>query len=109
MHYNSGKEHVNTIMAVWKTRIVPKYHQGQAEHGGKLWRKPVLDAITDEIADLMVYWDVQLEQFEEVGLALSGALQNLDQDHGAYPFVKEAINLLSYGNREGEMEEDLDG
>ena len=106
MHYEHGEEHVTKILRAWKNRVVPKYRAGQAEHGGKLWRKPVASAITEEIIDLLVYWDVQVDQFFDLHLELVAALQNLSPLHPAYPFVEGALNILATGNREGDMEED---
>ncbi len=43
-------------------RIDAKYRAGQRQHGGRLWEKPVLEELLDEIADLAVYAETLREK-----------------------------------------------
>lgn len=107
--YKDGWAHCNMILSKWRGRIMPKYNAGQVEHGGRLWRKPMTDAITDEITDLMVYWDTHLEQHDDVKDQLQYALGALPYDHIAFPYVRRALNIILYGNEDGNMEVEVNG
>jgi len=107
--YKDGWAHCNMILSKWRGRIMPKYNAGQVEHGGRLWRKPMTDAITDEITDLMVYWDTHLEQHDDVKRELIAAFDCLNPGSRAYPHVRRALNIILYGNEDGQMEVEVNG
>ena len=107
--YKSSVYHINMICARWRGRIKPKYVAGQQEHGGRLWRKPAMDFITEEIADLAVYWDVAMEQQADLKVEVGLALGYCDPKSPAYKHILRAANILSFGNAEGEVEEEKNG
>lgn len=107
--YKDGWAHCNMILSKWRGRIMPKYNAGQVEHGGMLWRKPMGGPITDEITDLMVYWDVHLEQLADLKNHLVIALDHLYPGDVGHTHVRGALNILLYGNEDGMIEEEKNG
>lgn len=75
-----------------------KYIDGQIEHGGDLFRKPVLREALAEVTDLFSYLHV-LEHQHAAALALLD--QALDCAN-LPPEIRAARNLLRHGNVEGE-------
>ena len=56
--------HCNSIAEITATSVRMKYEDGQKEHGGDLWKKPLRREIEFELLDLICYWqtmDTQLE------------------------------------------------
>lgn len=50
-----------------------KYRAGQREHGGNLWKKPMVGRIIEESLDLVVYSLTLEQQLEEVrGVCCAG-------------------------------------
>lgn len=95
----TANDHIRDIQTEIARSISEKYEYGQTEHGGRLWRKPVLPDIKDEITDLVIYFDTHMQQFEEAMDILEGWLANNEDD-----MIEKAFNILNTGNPEGVME-----
>ena len=98
-------------IAEWFSRLgFHKYMAGQAEHGGRLWRKPVWKLIRDEIIDLPIYFQVLEEQQEALLVELEEAkkyAKKYGENIGCNLHIERAINIVEYGNPEGISEEEL--
>lgn len=80
-------------------RISSKFVAGQAEHGGNLFRKPVVEEAIHEAVDLFTYLFV-LERQQQQALSL---LDDWLSFHDCPPReIAEARNILATGNAEGE-------
>lgn len=106
----SPDDHLKQVLAWLGCRIGPKYRTGQAEHGGRLWRKAVHDHLGEEVLDLVVYYHVLTLQRARTGellgaarAALRLALQDGDwrHVHEALDAVAKADNLHHAGNVDG--------
>ena len=56
--------HAEAIAEITSSAVKRKYADGQKEHGGNLWEKPMRREIEFELLDLISYWqtlDTQLE------------------------------------------------
>lgn len=49
------QRHIEGIILRFAERAYAKYARGQREHGGDLWRRPVVQEILDESVDLIIY------------------------------------------------------
>lgn len=66
--------HLELIKAKVEGDLDKRYRAGNAEHGGALWKKPVLGEAIAEATDLIVYLHTLRQQIEIVGaLASIGA------------------------------------
>jgi len=83
-----------------------KYTAGQREHGGELWRKPVLEHLVEEAVDQSIYLVVLVDQVREATARLYQFLAD-PSDPGASLLVQEAYNILQHGNPEGESSPEL--
>lgn len=105
-------QHINQILtrAAWDAK--EKYKAGQEEHGGKLWRKPIMEYIGDEIIDMVIYWYTFREQWNEIRDELSWLEMNLFDSEEVPKWVQERVtqilNLVYHGNMEGIQEEERD-
>lgn len=97
----NGEEHLARVLARVSDRISPKYRAGQAEHGGKLWRKPALRHMLEEVDDLIVYAEVVERQNRDLVQLLGTAISER-----SFGLVAQAYNLLTIGNVDGEAEEE---
>ena len=84
--------HCNSIAEITATSVRMKYEDGQKEHGGDLWTKPLRREIEFEILDLISYWqtlDTQLEVIRKMLVAY--------RDGEAFPPAEldDAIRLLT--------------
>lgn len=79
-------------------QIRVKFIAGQIEHGGDLYRKPVLHEAIAEAVDMFTYLHVLATQ---AGHALR-LLDNYADRCSLPPEVAAARNLLRFGNVEGE-------
>jgi len=111
--YNA-KKHESEIIDWFATTLSRKYRAGQEEHGGRLWRKPMLQHMIDEVTDLVVYLSTHRSQYLRVVGLLYCALEDMDNAESAgvdvipgRDAVQAAFNLLAEGNEEGEEEEEL--
>jgi len=101
-------------LAGWFTGLMSsKYRAGQEEHGGRLWRKPMVNHMIEEIVDLAVYMGTHRVQMLKVKGLLFEALENMMRAEaaGVMPIpgrdaVQQAFNLMIEGNVEGEEEEE---
>ena len=99
-------------LAGWFTGLMSKkYRAGQKEHGGCLWRKPMVNHMIEEIIDLSVYMGTHRVQMLQVGALLYEALEDMGKLSGytvpGRDAVQKAFNILVVGNEEGEEEEEL--
>lgn len=62
----SHEAHLELIKAKVEVDLDRRYRAGQAQHGGKLWSKPVLCEALAEATDLMVYLHTLQQQIEVV-------------------------------------------
>jgi hypothetical protein len=109
------EDHMNRISAWFTLFMQAKYEAGQKEHGGKLWRKNVVHAMKDEVIDMVVYFEVLEGQYRKAVQELEHAMEIIgeferddftDRTEEIHDAVKFAYNVLVYGNRDGELEED---
>ena len=111
MTYPSPESHRDAAIARFAERSSKKYDAGQAEHGGRFWRKPVLRYMQDEIVDLVFYYDVLAEQHEVALKYLELARNEFSSGEpiGVFDYICCAENVLRYGNPEGEIETEFNG
>jgi RecJ-like exonuclease len=102
----SWENHAADVVATLSTAILRKYQAGQSEHGGKLWRKPMLRHLVAEAVDLNVYLMTHIEQIQIVRELLRKAL-NKNHAESIKSVVQEALNMLETGNLDGVEEEEL--
>jgi hypothetical protein len=109
------KDHINRIVAWFSVFMGQKYMVGQDEHGGKLWRKPVINAMKDEVIDMVVYFEVLEAQYTKAVAELEVAMEVIrefnkedftDRTDEWIEATENAYNILVFGNKEGELEED---
>ena len=84
--------HCNSIAEITATSVRMKYEDGQKEHGGDLWTKPLRREIEFEILDLISYWqtmDTQLEVIRKMLVAYR------DGEGSRVPAEQGAIRLLT--------------
>jgi len=86
--------HLQAIKSRICQRIDAKYRKGQAEHGGNLWRKPVMQCLQEEVQDFVVYAHTLEDQINDAILYLKEGC------------VGWATNVLARGNAEGQSESD---
>ena|SRR5690606_32606261 len=86
-------------------RFKEKYEAGVEEHGGQLWRKPVLDQMEEEAMDQFHYIQAKKVQDSMIRtIALRGkGYADIKKIHEAF---QEIMNLIDYGNKEGERLKD---
>jgi hypothetical protein len=97
------------------TQLREKYKRGQEQHGGNVAYKRVLNHITEEVVDTVVYLAVLQEQMQLIADIANYSLtlgrispeyNNSDEKTRAL----EAIwNIIKHGNVGGEQEEELEG
>ena len=104
--YATPADHAATVIRRVGYAIDEKYHKGQEEHGGRLWKKPVINMIGQEITDLNVYHDVLVEQWTSVRQLVNDAFLLMSEDQPGFREVYKALNILIYGNEEGSDEPD---
>ena len=126
----NATEHASRIVLFWRNVIERwKYPQGQARHGGRLWRKRMDEQITMELSDLCTYWPTMLQQLDEIDelhvrahTDVTKALTKLDGFDGRADLgdlaeirswivgarfaIQKAINIRDAGNVEGKTEEE---
>ena len=106
------QDHINDILYYLDIDARQKYNAGQTEHGGKLWNKPIMDYLGEEIIDLVIYWYTFKEQWK----ILKRMVLKLEDDMIARPEtppvlvrqMEEIANLVVCGNTAGTWEEELD-
>lgn len=94
--------HPHEILAEIRGPLLAKYAKGQLEHGGRLWEKPVLGFMFEEIVDLVVYYSVLKEQHAEAVRRLEQAMAyGPGQPGHALECTREAYWILTRGNAAG--------
>lgn len=125
-----AKDHAERIINFWSEVIERwKYPQGQARHGGRLWRKRMDEQITMELSDLCTYWPTMLQQLDEIDelhvrahTDVTKALTKLDGFDGRADLgdlaeirswivgarfaIQKAMNVRDTGNAQGKTEEE---
>lgn len=91
--YKTDEDHAEALVNTIAEELDAKYEAGMAEHGGHLWRKPLLGHAIDEVLDLAAYLYTLRDQMEEVFVRLSGPYTEQKW--------REARNIMQYGNPEG--------
>ena len=76
MPYNALM-HEEEIADWFAKAMSKKYRAGQTEHGGALWRKPMVNHMIEEIIDLSVYMGTHRVQMLQVGALLYEALEDM--------------------------------
>jgi len=80
-----------------------KYELGQKEHGGKLWRKPTIHFMGEEILDQWAYYHVLREQWARVEHLLGAEIQRLNKACTPIPDnLQAACNIMKTGNEAGQ-------
>lgn len=95
------ESHVAEIAAVFDSDVTKKYQAGQVEHGGRLWEKPVLGFMAEEVIDQWTYFHTANEQAQLVTALLREAFEE-----GDWSKVKQALNVMETGNVAGKQLED---
>lgn len=85
-----------------------KYNAGQKEHGGKLWCKPLLNAMLDEALDFSVYVQTHMQQMQALEEYLAGAIFELRSGNQSKALMgmEHSLNIIRYGNPDGHLEEE---
>lgn len=110
------KQHISQIISWFASHATEKYAKGAREHKGRLWRKPVMKSLLrPEVIDLVIYFQVLEEQWENVLHEIEMA-RSILHDRTVLPgdvdinavraCIDSAYNLMQHGNREGEDEPD---
>ena len=103
--YPTPLSHAEDILNTFFIDAKAKYLAGQAEHGGRLWRKPVLPMLYQEVLDLPIYLLTLIDQIAEVkrlvGVAYWANKDNIEVDAN----LTKAMNILNFGNADGVAEE----
>ena len=103
------EQHLAEVLAWFSDGVEKKYRAGQVEHGGRLWRKPVLKHAKAEIFDLNVYLQVLDTQWHDVLRLLEEAINKMAVDstpESTFDIVFAARNIMKYGNADGYTEEE---
>lgn len=100
--------HVSYILSEAAWDVMEKYKAGQEEHGGRLWRKPIMDYIGEEIVDLVVYWYTFKEQWKDA-LFLARLAHINCNDPDTRGILLRLIHLMEKGNEDGVEEEERAG
>ena len=108
-HPMTPDEHVASILCGVEYDVWKKYRAGQKEHGGNLWRKPIVDFIGEEIIDMMVYWYTFIWQWAQLHAMVYNLYFDVDLPASLQPKVGAMLNLMDEGNAEGVPEEELNG
>lgn len=106
---NDSREHFQAQAEFISALSLARASAGVREHGGKLWRKNVLNEVWEEWTDLGQYiYTLHCVQLPRVIALLENALDN--SVDGAWPEmsrdVQRALNILRVGNAEGRAEEE---
>lgn len=101
---NTVEEHAFDMQLRTTKDMEKKYSAGQREHGGKLWRKPMLKHMWAEIVDLLHYYHTHAYQIEKCI-----AILEAEEKRNNWLTLAEGsvLNILRTGNEDGVMEEEL--
>ena len=84
-----------------------KYFKGVKSHGGKVWRKNCLPHLREELMDAVVYLSVVEDQMDKAKVMLAVALAE-PSPNVSRAMVSKAYNILTTGNPEDIMEDELE-
>lgn len=98
-------EHMDALMTTFEGAWREKYMKGQAEHGGRLWRKATFDFLVEETLDFVSYVGVLAPQLKRVEELLHEA-RTSENILDARNYSNKALNILRVGNEEGRPEEE---
>ena len=62
----SHENHLANIKAKVEADLDSRYRAGASQHGGELWKKPVLSEALAEVTDLLVYLHTLQQQMEVI-------------------------------------------
>ena len=96
----------NGVVAWFTDNFNTKFFAGDKEHGGKVWRKPCLPHLREELIDAITYLAVVEDQMNRVKVLLGAAIST-GCESDTYELVMEAYNILMTGNEQGDKEEEL--
>lgn len=83
--------------------LLAKWEKGHREHGGDLFRKPVLHEAIEEAVDQIAYLLVERRQKARVAVLLAEALELAgDLPPAVHDRIRAAFNLVTFGNAEGD-------
>jgi len=99
--FSSSEDHRDAILNEFNQLYKEKYAKGQAEHGGRLWRKSVRAMAKEEVLDFVSYMFTDHAQIDNVIKLLKHGIKTSD-----WGLVVQAYNILECGNPEGYREED---
>ena len=111
----TSENHGLEIGSDFSRSYIEKYAKGQAEHGGKFWRKPTLSYMKEEILDMWAYFHVHQEHIEEIIKIAEASIAESFKDpellipSGGNNQVEALIkirNILKFGNEDGIVEEE---
>lgn len=106
--YATPADHAEAVIQRFSEDARQKYMKGDKEHGGRLYRKPVLGYLYDEVLDLPIYLLTLMEQMKMVEQLLVDAYwANGESPAMVNRKISEAINILRYGNEDGIEEVEL--
>lgn len=91
------ESHAAEIAADFDVAVKKKYQIGQAEHGGRLWEKPVEAFTEEEVIDQWTYLHTAREQRALMKALLGEAIEEQNWDK-----VQKAFNVLVTGNIAGQ-------
>ena len=74
-------EHMDLIMDTFQAAWSEKYKKGQAEHGGRLWRKNTFPFLVEEVLDFVSYVGVLAPQLKRVEQLLLHEARTTDNIH----------------------------
>lgn len=100
------EQHMDACIKAFGKAWREKYMIGQAEHGGKLWRKSTLGFLSEEVLDFVSYVAVLGPQLKEVEALLEEALLPTTNPVYYQDRIQKALNILRVGNPEGVPEEE---
>lgn len=101
------ESHKEEITDDFTTESQKKYDVGQKEHGGKLWKKPTIHFMGEEILDQWAYYHVLREQWALVESLLADEIKRVgDQGLPIPEKLREAHNIMKTGNKKGEQLKD---
>ena len=98
------QRHAEAAILAFQKRFMAKQEKGQNEHGGDIWRKPVLEHMAEEILDQWAYYFVLAEHLKQIKQISRGALDYRgDSGEVRYQALAKIFNIVTYGNPEGDL------
>lgn len=99
--------HMHKVMMDTSVEIKKKYKKGYYEHGGRLYNKPVINFINEEIIDNVCYfnvlrdqWNEMIKTIEDARIAASDLSEDITKDV-LMTALERVYNILTTGNSQG--------